>query len=422
MKEIDPVDALIDGIPSIYEQQTMSPPPVNGAEDYGFEMAPESKPNNVAKFPTKTPPLPWLDLPAWDSQPVPEREWLVRDRIPLRQPTLLSGEGAVGKSLLALHLLTAVALARDWIGTLPEQGGAWYVGAEDDERELHIRLAAIRKYFGISFADLTTGGFRMSSLFARDAILGAPNRNGLIEPTDLYRRLIEEAADTKPKCIALDASADLFGGSENDRAQVRQFVALLRRLAAVSDGAVLLLSHPSLTGINSGSGISGTTAWHNSVRARMYLTSIKAEAGEQPDTDLRELIFKKSNYSRLGDSVLLRYRDGLFLPEAGTSSLDRAAREQSAEQVFLELLARFDREGRNASDRSRSNGYAPSAFSHESEAKAAGLRKADLEGAMRRLFESKKIHAESYGKKSNPHYRLRRGAKEDDADDDVGQP
>ena len=39
---------------------------------------------------------------------------------------------------------------------------------------------------------------------------------------------------------------------------------LLRRLAIVANGAVNLLSHPSLTGTNSGSGISGSTAWHNS--------------------------------------------------------------------------------------------------------------------------------------------------------------
>jgi hypothetical protein len=63
--------------------------------------------------------------------------------------------------------------------------------------------------------------------------------------------------------------AALFALPENDRSQTRQFISLLRRLAIVSNGSVVLLSHPSLTGINSGSGISGSTAWHNSVRSRM---------------------------------------------------------------------------------------------------------------------------------------------------------
>jgi CHC2 zinc finger len=49
--------------------------------------------------------------------------------------------------------------------------------------------------------------------------------------------------------------------------------------------------------------------------ARIYLTSPAAEEGEQPDTDLRELRFKKNNYGPVSESIVLRYRNGLFLPE-----------------------------------------------------------------------------------------------------------
>ena len=84
------------------------------------------------------PPLAWIDMSSWDGIAVPEREWLVRDCIPLRQPTLFSGEGAVGKSLVTLHLLASIALGRDWLGLLPEEGPAWYIGAEDDVRELPV--------------------------------------------------------------------------------------------------------------------------------------------------------------------------------------------------------------------------------------------------------------------------------------------
>src|SRR5262252_8616941 len=99
-------------------------------------------------------PIRWVDMSSWDREPTPEREWFIRDRIPIRQPTLFSGEGAVGKSLLTLHLLAATALGRDWLGTLPEPGGAWYLGAEDDERELRIRLDPILKHFGVTHAHL----------------------------------------------------------------------------------------------------------------------------------------------------------------------------------------------------------------------------------------------------------------------------
>jgi hypothetical protein len=42
----------------------------------------------------------------------------------------------------------------------------------------------------------------------------------------------------------------------------------MTKLAIAANGAVVLVTHPSLTGINSDSGLSGSTAWHNSVRAR----------------------------------------------------------------------------------------------------------------------------------------------------------
>jgi len=45
-------------------------------------------------------PLAFIDMTDWDAGAPPERPWAVRDRIPLRQPTLFSGEGATEKALL----------------------------------------------------------------------------------------------------------------------------------------------------------------------------------------------------------------------------------------------------------------------------------------------------------------------------------
>jgi len=355
-------------------------------------------------------PIKWIDMSTWDGEPTPEREWFIRDRIPVRQPTLFSGEGAVGKSLLTLHLLVATALGRDWLKMLPEPGPAWYVGAEDDERELRIRLNPILKLFSATHTDLVEAGFQMKSLFGEDAILGAPNGRGIIEPTPLFLQLFEEAADKKPKAIAIDASADVFAGNEIDRSHVRQFVgSLLRRLAGAIDGAVILLSHPSLTGINTGTGLSGSTGWHNSVRARMYLTSPKPEAGEQSDSDLRELTFKKNQYGPIGESIVLRWKDGLFLPERGMSSLEVAVAEKTADEMFLKLLTRFTQNGQNVSHKNQPANYAPRLFAKEPEAKNLPRAKTALEEAMQRLFREQKIHVETYGRHS--YERLAMGAK-----------
>ena len=174
----------------------------------------------------------------------------------------------------------------------------------------------------------------------------------------------------------------------------------------IAGGGVVLIAHPSLTGINSDTGLSGSTQWHNAVRARFYLKAIKAEADQQPDNDLRELVFKKNQFGPMSANIVLRYRDGLFLPERTMSGLDKIARETKADETFLDLLKRFAGEGRNVSHHPTSKTYAPTAFAKETEAKQHHLRKADLEAAMRRLFEAKKIYVENYGRPSRPYTRI----------------
>jgi RecA-family ATPase len=180
----------------------------------------------------------------------------------------------------------------------------------------------------------------------------------------------------------------------------------MQALAKAAGGSVTVLSHPSLAGINSGSGISGSTAWHGAFRFRQYLKGSKPESGEQPDNDLRELEFKKNQYGPLGEGITLRYQNGLFLPEGGASSLDQVARLAKAEEVFISLLGRLTDQGRSVSDKPTSNNSAPSVFAAEPEAKKAGLRKSDLKAAMVRLFASHKIRVETYGKPSQPHSRI----------------
>jgi RecA-family ATPase len=274
----------------------------------------------------------FVDMSSW-SEDAPAREWAVRDRLPLRQPALFSGEGATGKTIIELQLCAAHVLRREWLDTLPEPGPAIYLGCEDEADELHRRLADIARHYGAMFTDLINGGLHLICLAGEDALLGVPNRAGQIVPTPLFRELIEAAGDIKPKHIGIDTSADVYGGSEIDRGQVRQFIGLLRRLAIVANGSVVLLSHPSLQGINSGSGLSGSTGWHNSVRARMYLRSPQGEKDEQPDSDLRELQFLKNNYGRLAERVVLRYRNGVFVPEPSMSIIERAAREREIDDA-----------------------------------------------------------------------------------------
>jgi RecA-family ATPase len=268
------------------------------AEWLGYDGGGERQEESSTREPTpeELPTLPFINMSNWDNEPVPEQEWAVPDRIPLGQTTLFTGEGGYGKSTVQLHLCAAHALGLGWLNTLPEPGPSVFFEAEDGEKTIHRRLAMVAAHYGVSFADMTRGGLHAISMFGQDAVLATPARSGKIESTPLYRQLLQAAGDIKPKMIGIASSSNVFAGSEIDRTQTQQFVGLLNRLAMISGGGVVLIAHPSLTGINSDSGLSGTTQWHNAVRARFYLKGIKVEAGEQPDNDLRELVFKKNQF------------------------------------------------------------------------------------------------------------------------------
>jgi RecA-family ATPase len=216
--------------------------------------------------------------------------------------------------------------------------------------------------------------------------------------------MLEAAGDIKPIQIVIASSPNVFAGSEIDRSQVQQFVGLLTSVTIVANGSLVLCSHPSLSGISSGSGLSGTTQWHNAVRARFFMKGVKPADGEQPDNDLREIEFKKNQYGKISDSIVLRYQAGMYLPVPG-ASLDKLAREAKAEEIFLELLRRLTAENRLVSDK-KSSAYAPAVFAREDEARKAGITSPDFAEAMRRLFAAKKIWNEPCGRPSRPSYRI----------------
>jgi hypothetical protein len=94
--------------------------------------------------------LAFIKIAEWQDQPVPERQWIVGDRIPAKNVTLLSGEGSIGKSILSLQLAVAVVLGKDWLCSLPDLGPVIAVCCEDDEDEIWRRLDLILAHYGAS--------------------------------------------------------------------------------------------------------------------------------------------------------------------------------------------------------------------------------------------------------------------------------
>jgi len=113
--------------------------------------------------------------------------------------------------------------------------------------------------------------------------------------------------------------------------------------------SVAILAHPSNAGMATGSGLSGSTGWHNKVRSRLYMRSPTTAKGEEIDSDVREIQFLKNNYGKQGDSIQVRWEKGVFVLEGGPASFERVARDRDDEHRFLDLLAKHEGQGRNMS-------------------------------------------------------------------------
>ena len=94
------------------------------------------------------------------------------------------------------------------------------------------------------------------------------------ETTWLHAQVMNHALEFGAQVVVLDSLHDVFSGDEIRRSQARQFIQGLREIAREIDGAVILTAHPSLSGRNSGTGESGSTAWNNSVRTGQQVALI----------------------------------------------------------------------------------------------------------------------------------------------------
>ena len=340
-------------------------------------------------------PLPIIDPRDWHGKPIPEREWFVEGMIPHRTVTLFSGDGGSGKTQVALQMIVSSALQTTWLGKTVGSGPCLLYTAEDEADELHRRLAKTVEKAGRQLAELD--GVKLIPMAGLDATLATPSAKGQIGATAQFEKLKLVVEQFKPRLIVIDPAADVFGGDEIVRAQVRQFVQKLAGLALEADCAVVLLSHPSLTGLNTGTGTSGSTAWSNSVRSRLYLEAVK------DDPDRRVLKVMKANYGRTGEAIAIRWDDGVYVLDAGDDPAVESLIHSAVDKLFLELLAIFTMQGQNVGTVTGTS-YAPAKMVQHPKAK--GFSKNQLAASMQRLLDSEKIKVVTEGSKSRQRSRL----------------
>jgi RecA-family ATPase len=359
------------------------PPPADGPEAYGLQG--DGEPALAAPEPALAFTTP-LDWPNGAPPPV---DWLADHRIPRGDVTTLHGDGGAGKTDIACQLAEACATrAPYWLGHEITPGPVVILSAEEPQRELRRRFWLHSQRDGFELADLAD----LHLWFPGDvagAVFAVPDRSGIMQPTPLSRSIADAIASSAPVLVIVDNVAATFTGNQNDRVMVRSYVNLGRTIARqASRPAVLLLDHPSLSGLTNGSGRGGNMDWRNAVRSALYLRV--PEDKTEADAGIRVLETQKNNYGPTGQPVRLQWATGGLQLEQGTNSLVRLAEDTKVDDLFLRLLDKFSAQGRDVRSTTGS-GYAPAEFEDDPEAKIAGVKAKAIKVAMARLFEAGKI-------------------------------
>lgn len=265
---------------------------------------------------------------------------MVEGLIP-RALVLLGAHGGSGKSIMALTLAAHVAAGHPFAGRAVRQGRAVFASLEDDAALVRWRLRRIAESYHLPLErvvrnlTILDGSGSDASLAVEVADLGVRS----IAPTAALEEL--RGATAGASLLVIDNASDAFLGNENDRRQVRGFMRMLSRLGHDTGAAVILLVHLDKAAVRhgaAGQSYSGSTAWHNSARARLALT---VEDG------LVRLTQEKNNLARLTDPLFFRWTEhGVLLPASPADVPDDPPNNAAADnEGIMRCLARAMHEG-----------------------------------------------------------------------------
>jgi putative DNA primase/helicase len=264
--------------------------------------------------------------------------------LPRGTVSLMGAHGGTGKSTIALMLGVCAALGRPLFGVDTVACKTLFVSLEDGQHIVRHRLAHICHTWAIDPEQLRdqlhiVDGTANPELFAAET-------RGAGEITLSYLELCKLVLAEGIGLVVVDNASDAFGGDEIQRRQVRAFMRSLASVARLTDCAVMLLAHVDKATSRArkaegGEGYSGSTAWHNSARSRLFMT--RAEDG------LLTLEHQKSNLGKLREPLTLVWPDG-GLPMLDSEAPDvsgltarmngRADDERAV--ALLKLIAEFE--------------------------------------------------------------------------------
>ncbi len=292
------------------------------------------------------------------TNPSPPPAFVWDGYLPRGNVALLGAHGGTGKSTLALMLAACAAQGRPLFGIATAPCKAIFVSLEDGSHVVRHRLAHICRTWAIDPEQLRDR-LHIVDGTANPELFTAETRGGgttTATYTELHKLVQAEGAGL----VVVDNASDAFGGDEIQRRQVRAFMRALGELARLTDCAVLVLAHVDKTTSRSrtaagGEGYSGSTAWHNSARSRLFLTR-----GEDGTLTLEH---QKSNLGKCCEPITMTWPDGgLPMLASDTGNAFGAAMQQGRADderaiALLRLLAEFESRGQYCSPATTSRNH-----------------------------------------------------------------
>lgn len=346
-------------------------------------------------------PMRWPDL---QGKSPPERAWHI-DHWLTEGLTLLSGNGGIGKTLLAQTIATALALKRNFVDAVNSEFKVLFWACEDSHDELWRRQVAICRYFDVNLQDLE-GKLIIEPRAGQENSLYLPVM-GTPTWTPLRKELESQMNDYQANALILDNIGQTYGCSENDRHAVTAF---LNGFTAISP-VTLLLGHPAKA---QGSEFSGSTAWENAVRMRWYLGAQlpdqkQDEDEAEADQNVRYLAKRKTNYT-VKDFRKLVYQNGVFVPERAeemgsfTQRYTFAQRNTEAERTVLRAMNELKAIGMYGRAAHTSPDYLPKKVT---QMKLGGdCTERELRDALNRLLLKKQVQEIEVGRLANRQPRM----------------
>lgn len=340
-----------------------------------------------------------LDWPKLATLSPPERKWAIKGWLGFGHVTLLVGQGGIGKTLLAQQMASCLALGRPFIEAIERPHKCLMWACEDDHDELWRRQLALSRWCKAGLEEF----HEYLTIVPRHGLDNAlvSNKFGELTFSPLIAQLAEQANDLAAEVVILDNVAQLYGANENDRHSVTAF---LNALVGTFPGkAVLLLAHPSR---GTGSEFSGSSAWENTARTRLYLGSTLPDAKKgddevAPDDTVRYLSRRKANYS-VKDFRRMTYADGALtpdMPEILEGGIIGQIKGDNARRSILAAIPKIAAMGLHVSDGQRSPNFLPKMMLEYK--LANGLERRDLTVAMRDMMLEGKLKRETVGKSAN---------------------